>query len=67
MVDGVGDHEPVGRPGDGDAAFVVQPVVIRTDQDQVPQFGDAAVLPMNDVVGMWAAAGAATWDHRYGL
>ena len=59
----VGDDEVVGGSGDGDAAAVVQPVVIRAQQHQVVQFGGAAVLPVPDVMGVQTAGGPAAGDH----
>ena len=57
--------EVVGGSGDGDDAAVVQPVVIGAHQDQVGQFGWAAVFPVPDVVGVQTAGGAAA-GHRAG-
>jgi hypothetical protein len=48
----VGDDEVVGGSGDGDQTAVVQPVVVGADQHQVDQFGESAVLPVGDVVGV---------------
>ena len=59
----VGDDEVVGGSGDGDDAAVMQPVVVRADQHQVVQFGGAAVLPVQEVMGVQAAGGAAAGDH----
>src|SRR6476620_2015146 len=59
----VGDDEVLGGSGDGDVTAMVGPVVIRADQDQVPQFGGAAVFPVADVVGVQPAGGAAARDH----
>ena len=42
---------------------MVQPVVIRAEQDQVVQVGGAAVLPVPQVVGVQAAGGSAAGDH----
>jgi hypothetical protein len=46
----VGDGEVVCGSGEGDAAAVVQPVVIRADQYQVGQLGGAAVFPVPEVM-----------------
>ena len=43
---GVGDDELVRGPDEGDPAGVVQAVVVRADEDEVVQLGQAAVLPM---------------------
>ena len=43
---GVGDDELVGGPNEGDPAGVVQPMVVRADEDEILQLGQAAVLPM---------------------
>ena len=48
----VGDGEPVSRPGDGDDTPMMQPVMMRTQQDEVVQLGRAAVFPMPDVMGV---------------
>ena len=45
----------VGGSGDGDAAAVMQPVVVRTQQNQIVQFGGAAVFPVPEVVSVQAA------------
>ena len=60
---GVGDDELVGGPNEGDPAGVVQAVVVRTDEDEVVQLGQAAVLPMNQVMGVQAAGRAAAGHH----
>ncbi|ANW63058.1 hypothetical protein BCA37_05020 [Mycobacterium sp. djl-10] len=60
---GVGDHQAAGRPGQGDAPCVVQAVVIGTHQDEIVEFGGAAVFPVDQVVGVQAAGGAATGHH----
>ena len=44
---------------------MMQPMVIRADQDEVVQFGVAAVFPVPDVVGVQTAGGAAA-GHRTG-
>ena len=58
---GVGDDELVRGPGEGDAPGVVQPVMVRTDEDEIVQLGQAAVLPMLEVVGVparrWSGGG----------
>ena len=59
----VGDDEFVGGSGDGDAAAVVQPVVIRADQHQVGQLGRATVLPVPDVMGVQTAGGVTARHH----
>ncbi|ETB37964.1 hypothetical protein MAHJHV53_48280 [Mycobacterium avium subsp. hominissuis] len=59
----VGDEEGVGGAGDGDLAAVVGAVVIGADQDQVGQFGGAAVFPVPQVVGVQAAGGATAGDR----
>jgi hypothetical protein len=46
----VGNEEIVCGSGDGDAAAVVQPVVVGADQYQVGQLGQSAVFPVPDVV-----------------
>ena len=43
---GVGDDELVRGPGQGDPASVVQPVMVRADEDEIVQLGQAAILPM---------------------
>ena len=43
---GVGDDELVRGPDEGDPAGVVQPMVVRADQHEILQLGQAAVLPM---------------------
>jgi len=60
---GVGDDEAVGWSGDGDAAVVVLAVVVGAQQNQIAQFGGAAVFPVLDVVGVQAAGGAAAGDR----
>lgn len=55
----VGDDQPVGGPGDGDTALVVQAVVIWADQHEVVQFSNSAIFPMDDVVRVQPAGGAA--------
>src|SRR4051812_27545993 len=45
----VGDGQGERGSGDGDDPSMVQPVVIRTHQDEVLQLGGAAVFPMPDV------------------
>ncbi|MDT5285374.1 MAG: hypothetical protein QOF88_263, partial [Mycobacterium sp.] len=59
----VGDHEVLGGSGDGDDTPMVRPVMIRADQDEVVQLGQAAVLPMPDVVGVQTAGGPAAGYH----
>jgi hypothetical protein len=59
----VGDHEVRSGTGEGDAAAMVQAVVIRTQQHQVVQFGRAAVFPVPQVMGVQTAGGPAT-GHR---
>ena len=56
--------EVVGGSGDGDVAAVVRPVVERAEQDQVGQFGGAAVFPVPDVVGVQSAGGPAARGPR---
>jgi hypothetical protein len=48
----VGDLECVGGSGDGDLAAVMLPVMERTDQHQVVEFGQPTVLPVHDVMSM---------------
>ena len=60
---GVGDDELVRGPGQGDPASVVQPVMVRADEDEIVQLGQAAVLPMLEVVGVQAAGRAAAGHH----
>ena len=60
---GVGDDELVRGPNEGDAPGVVQPVMVRTDEDEIVQLGQAAVLPMLEVVGVQAASRAAAGHH----
>ena len=43
---GVGDDELVRGPNEGDPAGVVQAVVVRTDEDEIVQLVQAAILPM---------------------
>nr|WP_308204503.1 hypothetical protein [Mycolicibacterium goodii] len=38
-------------------------MVVGADQDEVGQFGESAVFPVDDVVGVQAAGGAAAGDH----
>ncbi|CAA0137332.1 Uncharacterised protein [Mycolicibacterium vanbaalenii] len=59
----VGDDEVVGGAGEGDAAAVVQPVVERADEDEVVEFGGAAVFPVPQVMGVQAAGGPTAGDH----
>ena len=54
---GVGDDELVGGPDEGDPAGVVQPMVVRADEDEIVQLGQAAVFPMSEVVGVQAGWG----------
>ena len=63
----VGDDELVGGSGDGDDALMMQPMVIRTDQHEVVQFGGAAVFPVPDVMGVQTAGGAAAGDRAGGV
>ena len=51
-----------GGAGDGDDAPVVQSVVVGAQQDQVVQFGLAAVFPVGEMVGVQASGGPASRD-----
>ena len=42
---------------------MVCPVMVGADEDQILQFGKAAVFPMNDVMRVQTAGGAAAGDH----
>ena len=42
---------------------MVQPMVIGTHQDEIVQLGGSAVFPVDQVVGVQAAVGAAAGDH----
>ncbi|MDT5216734.1 MAG: hypothetical protein QOK18_4973 [Mycobacterium sp.] len=42
---------------------MMQPVVIRAHQRQVVEFGETAVLPVPDVVGVQTAGGPAAGHH----
>ena len=53
----------MGGAGDGDAAAVMQPVVIRADQHEVVQIGRPAIFPMHDVMGMQSTGGATARRH----
>ncbi len=50
---GVGEDEPagdVGVAGDAEFALVVESVVVRAETDQIPGFGRAVIVPVDDVV-----------------
>jgi hypothetical protein len=59
----VGDRQVLGGSGDGDDPAMMSPVMVRTDQDEIVEFGGSAVLPMHDVVGVQTTGGSATGDH----
>ena len=59
----VGDRNTVSGTADGDHPPVMQPVVERADQDQIVQFGFAAVLPVPDVVAVQTAGGPTPRDR----
>ena len=59
----VGDHEPLGRPGNRNESSMVQPMMVRAQQDQIGQLRGPAVLPMHDVMSMQTAGGPAA-RHR---
>ena len=63
----VGDGEPVSRPCDGDDTPMMQPVMIRTQQDEVVQLGRAAVFPMPDVMGVQTTSSATTRHRTRGM
>ena len=63
----VGDNEIVGGSGDGDAAPVVQPMVIRTHQHQVEQFGKTTIFPVPDVVCMQTTGGPTAGNRAGGM
>ena len=48
----IGHDELVSGTADGDAAPVMQAVMIRAHQHQVVEFGGTAVFPVPDVMGM---------------
>src|SRR4030081_928338 len=54
------DDEMVCGSGDGDAASMVQPVVIRAYQHQIEQLGGAAVFPVPNMVCVQTAGGTTT-------
>jgi hypothetical protein len=51
----VGDDEILRGSGDGDDPAMMRPMVIWTDQDKVFKFGEPAVLPVPDVMGVQTA------------
>ena len=63
----VGDGQVVRGSGDGDDPSMVQPMVVRTHQDEVVQLGGAAVFPMADVMGVQTTSGAATGHRTRGM
>jgi hypothetical protein len=52
LAGAVGDGEVGGGAGDGDHPAVVLAMVKRAQQQEVGQFGEAAVFPMDYVVGV---------------
>jgi hypothetical protein len=60
---GVGDDQAGGGAGDVDAPAVVQAVVVRAEQGQIDQLGDATILPMPNVMSLQAAGGPAAGDR----
>jgi hypothetical protein len=59
----VGDDETVRGSGDGDDPAMMSPVMVRTDQDEILEFGGPAVLPMPDVMGVQTTGGPTTRYH----
>ena len=52
---GVGEDESagdVGVAGDAEFALVVESVVVRTQPDEIPGFGRAVIVPVDDVVDL---------------
>ena len=57
----------VGVAGDTEFALVVEPVVVRTQTDQVGGVGRAVVPPVDDVMHLEMVAGATTWHPAAGI
>ena len=64
----VGEHDAVGLvciAVDPQVAPMMQSVVIRTQADQIPRFGDAAVFPVHDVVDLDHQVAPAAWHGTH--